>query len=176
MSISNTGSFFLSPNQVNGAAASGAIQPGQMVLVPASMFQSGQVDTTQFQPVGNYDPNKMYAQGGVQQGGQYYYGGNGQFGNGFPMIPPPGSPILGGQTEPTLPGNTPTNPNTGTASGTYQMLGQMVQMMISMLTAIMSLLQKGGTTAGAGDTNGNGNNNQGQNTNKGGGGCHGHGR
>src|SRR6478609_2152779 len=132
MAISGSNSFLLSPNQVRDAAASGKIQPGQMVLVPASLFQSGQVDTTQFQPVGTYDPSMMYAQGPVQQGG-YYVGGNGQFGNGFPMIPPPGSPILGGQTEPTLPGTTTTNPNTGTgqSSAATQMLGQMMQMMIS---------------------------------------------
>jgi|GEM_PF-3298154 len=186
MSISNTNansSFFLSPNQVNSAAANGSIQPGQMVLVPASMFQSGQVDTTQFQPVGNYDPNMIYAQGGVQQGGQYYYGGNGQyqqyqnpFNNGLPMGTSPvqgpnGSPILGGQIEPTLPGNTTTTPTTGTGQGTAsQMLGQMVQMMISMLTQIMAMLQNNGATAG--DVTDDGNAEQGQNNDNGGGGCH----
>jgi hypothetical protein len=140
MSVSNAGSSFLTPNQLNSAAASGAIQPGQMVLVPASLFASGQVDTTQFQPVYNFDPNSM-------QGPDPF----GQQNTGSPFT-------LGGQNEPTLPNGNSVQTTTGQnqLSPAFPMVFQMMQMMISMMMQMMTMMQNNiGNTTGNNTNNGN---------------------
>jgi hypothetical protein len=208
MSISSAGSSsFLTANQLNSAASNGTLQPGQMVLVPASMLESGQIDTTQFQPISNYSsstgqssPITSYNPGGPeipytgygQQGGYYPYSqGSNPFNNGLPMGPGPeigsypggyigpqqvnGSPVLGGQTEPTLPTSTGTPTTTtgqGQTSSFVPMIAQIMQMMISMLTQMMSMMQQNsGTTSGdvTGNNNANGNTNNNNNQNNNGG-------
>jgi|GEM_PF-4314356 len=125
MSVLNTGSSFLTPNQLNSAAANGAIQPGQMVLVPASLFASGQVDTTQFRPVYNFDPSSMQSSDPF-----------GQQNTGSPFT-------LGGQNEPRLPNgnNVPTTTGQNQLSAAFPMVFQMMQMMISMMMQMMTMMQ-----------------------------------
>jgi hypothetical protein len=170
MAISNTnsnaGSFFLSPSQVNSAAANGSIQPGQMVLVPTSMFESGQVDTSQFQPIGNFDPSMYQVPDsfGQQASGSYpNYSGNGQnpFNNGLPMAPgpeigsypggsivtqqTPGSQLSGCQIQPTLPTSIgiPTSiTGQGQSSSFTPYIAQIMQIMIPLLSQMMKMMPR----------------------------------